>query len=336
MAGTDAGTVERPRPRADWSRAAEGIQLAGIGFFLFLNTSGILPWSFWLDAAALWPVLLIVAGLRMTVDRSRVPWLVLLGPVTVLGTLAFVAFGSRPDVPPSSWIPQTAQRAEGVSRWTLRTDLVGSRLDLAARPLDPGLLAQGRSASRDDRARIEVEGGADTATVRLGLRPHVRWGFLTRDRWDLAVTNALPLALDVRGAMIRGRVDLAPSAVSSAGVDGAFIALDLRLPRPVEPVRVRLAGAFNAVHVAVPPGTPVSVRADPPINVVHRATTLPLARADVPGYDVKVEGAFNNVTVEESESASGRPDQPRPPAEAPASARPGHEPPLPPRRSPQG
>jgi CHASE2 domain-containing sensor protein len=125
--------------------------------------------------------------------------------------------------------------------------------------------------------------------------------------------------------MIRGSVDLTPSQVTSAGVDGAFIALDLRLPRPAEPVHVRLAGAFNAVHVVVPPGTPVGIRADVPINVVHRASTLPAERADVPGYDVKIEGAFNRVTVEESESPSSAPEAPRPPAEAPGSPKPPAE-----------
>jgi hypothetical protein len=320
-----AETEDGTRPKANWSRAAEGLQMAGFGVFLFLNTTGVLPWSFWLDAAAYWPVLIIVAGLRMTVDRSRVPWMVLLGPVIILGTLAWVAFGSRPDVPPSNWVPQTAQRAEGVSRWSLRTDLVGTHLDLTARPLDPGLLAKGRSASRDDRARIEVQRDGDTATVRLGLRPHVVWAFLTRDRWDLALANALPLALDVKGAMIRGTADLASARVSSAGVDGAFIALDLRLPRPEEPVHVRLAGAFNAIHVAVPPGTPVSVRADTPINDIHRPSSLAREGAEAPGYDVKIEGVFNSVTVEESDVAPNAPNAPSPPAEAPVAPRPPAE-----------
>ena len=30
-------------PRADWAKAAEGIQLAGFAVFLLLNTTGVLP-----------------------------------------------------------------------------------------------------------------------------------------------------------------------------------------------------------------------------------------------------------------------------------------------------
>src|SRR3970040_1792253 len=70
---------------ANRAKAAEGIQLAGLAVFLLLNTTGALPWSFWLDAIALWPVLIMSAGLKIAFEKSRAPWLLLLGPVLVLG-----------------------------------------------------------------------------------------------------------------------------------------------------------------------------------------------------------------------------------------------------------
>jgi hypothetical protein len=316
MSEPTAKTDASQPPAIDWSRAAEGIQMAGFGSFLFLNTTGVLPWSFWLDAVVYWPVLLVVAGLRMVVDRSRAPWLVLLGPVVILGTLGWVAWGSRPEVPPAHWTRQSARRGEGVTHWILQTSGAGTRLDLKARPLDPGLLAEGRSASRDDRARLQLQEDGQAATVRLGVRWH---GVVLavpgpRDRWELSVTDALPMALAVDGAMIRGAADLERGRLTSARVGGVFIALDLRLPRPAETVDLRMGGVFNALHITVPPGTPVRVRTDGgPFNVVHRESA---ATGEGPGYDVKIDGIFNNVTTDQTE-AEPKSESPRPPAEAP-------------------
>ena len=93
------------RPRADWGKAAEGIQLAGFAVFLLLNTTGALPWSFWLDAIALWPVLVMSAGVKIAFEKSRAPWLLLLRPVLVLGALAWLASGNRPRRPPGRGRP---------------------------------------------------------------------------------------------------------------------------------------------------------------------------------------------------------------------------------------
>src|SRR5512142_276410 len=82
------------RPPIDWPRAAEGLQMAGIAVFLLLNTTGRLPWSFWIDAIALWPVLIMSAGLRIAFEKTRAPWILLLGPALVLGSLTWLATGN--------------------------------------------------------------------------------------------------------------------------------------------------------------------------------------------------------------------------------------------------
>jgi hypothetical protein len=55
----------------DWPKVAEGLNLVGIGCFLLATTMGLLPWSFWLDAVAFWPVLIIAVGVRVAFERSR-------------------------------------------------------------------------------------------------------------------------------------------------------------------------------------------------------------------------------------------------------------------------
>jgi len=94
MIGCAAGR-EAERPRADWGRAADGIQMAGFAVFLLLNTTGVLPWSFWLDAISLWPVLIIAAGLTF-LETVANPYATVLGPTRYAATRINLAQSFNP------------------------------------------------------------------------------------------------------------------------------------------------------------------------------------------------------------------------------------------------
>lgn len=307
------------RPPVDWSRAAEGIQLAGLAVFLLLNTTGVLPWSFWFDALSLWPVLLMSAGLKMAVDRTRAPWLQLLGPALVLGALSWLAFAQRPIPPVRDWKPLRVERTEGVERLELTGGLFGTSLRAQAAELPPALLAEGRMATRRERARLEDRRDGDTATLRLrgGERGGVVF-FLpgAQDHWDLRLSDSLPLGVELGGLMSRVVLDLGSARLERGKVQGVFLGTDLRFGRPERDTELQVNGVFNAVTISVPPGVPVRVRgAGLPLNMVDRGTG-----GTGPGYEVKLGGIFSAVSVEvrkEPEPAPAPSPSARPPAEAP-------------------
>jgi hypothetical protein len=295
------------RPRVDWSKVAEGFTLVGFGVFLLLTTTGTLPWSFWLDAAVFWPVLLVSAGLRLVFDRSRAPWAVLIGPVLVLGTLVFVARSPSLEPRPGQWKARSADRAEGLNHFTFETQLAGGRVDVEARPLGPGVLVEGRSDTRADTAHLSVNNEGDSAVVRISPGGTSGFSFFPGrgDRWELALAQDLPVGIDVRGAFVRAQMDLRPAHVTKGNLEGAFNSLEVRLPRPDSRVRVRLAGVFSVLTVVVPAGTPVRLRTDGVFNWTSKGPATRLRkgeRTEEPGYDVTGEGVFNSVTVEEAEA----------------------------------
>ncbi len=308
------------RPAADWARAASGIQLAGIAVFLLMNTMGVLSWSFWIDAIALWPVLLMSAGIRIAFEKTKAPWLLLLGPALVLGSLTWLAQGSQLDVATGPWQPIRATRPSGVRRVELRAELFGSRMSLAsADGLAPDALVEGRSLAGDDLLTVQTKG--DTAELRLrGNQPRVFFLPGQKQRLDLRLATGLPLSLQVSGAMVRSRLDLTQGAFAGGRIDGVFLATDLRLPRPSAPQRIRVAGVFNSLSLTVPEGTPVRVHGPGlPFNAVDRGNGGEPGR---PGYDVSVEGIFTAVDVLTAEDAGiAKPGTPAAPAEAtPAKA----------------
>jgi len=292
-----------PAPRRpDWRRLGDGIFLMGLGGFLLLNASGHLSWTFWYDAITLWPIVLVSAGLRIAVERTRVAWLALLGPLAVLATLAGVA-GGRLDSAPGPWQAVSTPRPADARELTLRAALSSSRLDVTARPIASDLLLSGRQGSRSDKATVETkQDGGDVNVALLGGShgwDSIRPGRLSR--WELDVPDGLPLKIDLDGALIGARFDISKGRVESGSFDGVFLGLDLHLPRPQEPVLLQIHGVFNMIDVFVPPGTPVHVHGPGfPFNLIDRGTGSGAGdpkNVATPGYDVQFGGVFSRVGV---------------------------------------
>jgi hypothetical protein len=302
--------------KADWKRAADGIGMAGIAVFLLLNTTGVLPWSFWMEAIALWPLLIMSAGIKIAFERTRAPWLVLLGPALVLGGLAWVATGARTDIPVGPWKSEgPLPRPEGAKRVNLDLKLFGSRLAVTARELEQGALADARSIERHSSASRSVMREDDVARVRLDATE--RHGVVVlpgrRQRWELGVPTELPLSYELGGAMVRSRFDLSRSRFEGGRVNGVFLATQLTLPAVEAPVKLTVNGVFNMLRVSVPEGTPVRVRGTGfPFNAVKRRVVGEEGR---PGYEIQVDGIFNAVVIETRQAAPA--DAPPPPPEAP-------------------
>ncbi|HSD65382.1 MAG TPA: hypothetical protein VLF95_01705 [Vicinamibacteria bacterium] len=326
--GCGTATPADGRTGADWARAAEGIQMAGIAVFLLLNTTGYLPWSFWLDAIALWPLLVMSAGIRIAFEKTRARWLVLAGPALILGGLAWVASGARPERPAGPMKPQVVERPAGVERVDLDVKLLGARLHVATvTPMPPGRLVTGGSAAAHERTRLEAEADGGVARVRLRTEGHAV-PFLPRakERWDLQLPAELPLRVRVAGAGVGGDLDLATGTVEGLQTDGVFIGVTARLPAPRQQTEIRMKGVFNSFALVVPEGVPVRVHgAGLPFNAVDRGARGEEGR---PGYDVHVEGIFSAVDVRRDPAIpvvppplpASPPTAPaRPPAEAPPS-----------------
>lgn len=280
----------------DWRRASRGLFLMGLGVFLLLTTLGILDWSFWLEAFAWWPLLLIGIGLRLIFERSSAPWLILLSPIVVLGTLAWVAV-SHPAWGGGEWVSVAAEAPEETSRWSFRAKMAMVHLDLSSHALPPGQLVEGKVSPSSER-NIEVHRSRTSARVDMSSWRPRRLHFLPpgdRRTWVLAVTDALPVEMDLDGAFSEGDADLSGLRLTRLEMQGAFQDFRLRLGHPEGEVRLYVEGAFNEIRILVPPDTPVSVSSEGVVNMVHGRDRPPSGSG--PGYRLRVEGVFNRVDV---------------------------------------
>lgn len=283
--------------RIAWRRVSRGLLLLGFGVFLLLNTTGYLPWSFWLDAATFWPVLLVALGIRLVFEKSRAPAAILLSPLLVLGTLGVVAWSGEPW-PDAGQVPIRLDRDAGIEEWTLDAGLGFADLDVRAEPQEPGVLLSGMEAAGGGRGASYGSGGR-SARVRLGRSYHDRIVFRTiprrRQAWNLSVAPDLPLSLDLALGFSRGELNLEAASVKRVDFSGGFNDLTLRLGAPASSTRLEFHGAFNRIELIVPPETPVSVDTEGLLNLVDGRRGA--RRLAGPGYRLSAEGAFNSFSV---------------------------------------
>ncbi len=337
------------RPRADWAKAAEGIQLAGFAVFLLLNTTGVLPWSFWLDAISLWPVLIMSAGIKIAFEKSRAPWLLLLGPALVLGSLAWLASGNRPQAPAGPWERGVPGPARGNDRRRARGVPRGLPPAPAPPPTDLPRVGWSTVARWAARRRRASTCGRRTGVAQVRLDGGKRTGssFVprARERWELRLPAELPLDVRIKGAGVGGELDLTAGSKVALRTEGVFIGVAARLPAPREETEIRMNGVFNSLTLSVPEGTPVRVHGPGlPFNAVDRGVRGAEGR---PGYDVSVQGDLQRGRRDHrphdlarasrrSRGPSVSPVAPAPPVSStPASPPPAEAPPAPPER-PEG
>jgi hypothetical protein len=149
---------------------------------------------------------------------------------------------------------------------------------------------------RDDDDPVTVAG---ETVPRLRLagphhKLHVMVGPPPRQAFELEVTDAIPMRLDLDIAFTAGHIDLSRGALSGAAFDGAFNDTTIQLPAPPEEVRLDFEGAFSNLEIVVPDEVPVSVSTDGFLNWVDGR---PRRDRSGPGYRLSVDGAFNRVVV---------------------------------------
>jgi len=325
------------RSGVDWGRVADGIGLAGFGVFFLLATTRGLPPGFWLDALSMWPVLLVSAGIRIIFEKSPLPVGVVLGPLIVLGTLSWIAWGSPPAAaPPGPWRSVSASRPPSVDDVRLDIRGIGTRLDIEARPLGPAQLALGRVASRGDRAALEERHGETATTLRLeGEHGGAVFVPGRKSVWELAVADDVPTEIELGGVMSSAKLRLERGIISRVTSHGPFQSVELRLPPPSLPerVRVELKGPFCSYHVIVPDGTPVRLEKSGPFHIVLGGPARDEGPGDGPGYTVSLIGPFCAITIDEDPLPEGvvphpmAPGTAHPPAEAPVTTPPAEAPP---------
>jgi hypothetical protein len=232
-----------------------------IGLLALLVNLGFIPTDRLYRLADLWPLLLIVLGLEVLIDRLRLPSVVemtasvLVVVVAIVGAAAYVAVG--PAISTATQTMTASGPLGDVKNASLEIDVGGAKVQV-----------EGSSSLNTDlfQARIDYSGPRPSVSAgedgRIVVSQSNRFGYFGRQSIDVKIelNVAVPWALTIHSGASRDTYDLTNLQLTSMEIDTGASSDDISLPHPIGTVPVRINGGALTVHVHRPSGADASVK----------------------------------------------------------------------------
>lgn len=247
--------------------------LVALGFLLLFSNLGYIEFDFWNFIETWWPLLLIILGLDI-----------------LIGSL----------------------RARNVKPRTLALDLGTApqaevSINFGAGDLTIGKAAPGKIVDGTFEGEVRYDVKPD-GRVWLKLEPLNWWGWNPRGyRWNVGLSDAVPLKLSLDGGAANTNADLADLKVTDLRVKTGASSTVIKLPRAAGMTTVRVNAGAASVKLIVPEGVAARVHSNMAIgtNDIDRRRFPPSGGDYVsPDYatalnkiDIQFEGGVGSLAV---------------------------------------
>ncbi len=259
------------------------ILLIGVGALWLLANVGLLPQGNWFSLLRYWPILLIGVGVDLLIGRHS-PFF---GAIIAVGVLA-VAVALILTLPPI-----TATSLEDVVTERFSEPL--GEATSAEIDLDLSLGSSTIRAGMDPEILFDTEithvGTMDyrtsgTARKKISLRergPEFNLGFfdvIDREkelRWDIGLSTAIPIYLNITGGVGDANLDLSDIQVSGISLDAGVGDIDLQLPATGLKYEARIKSGVGDVQIQIEADADIEMTLDGGVGDV--TITLPMDAA---------------------------------------------------------
>lgn len=254
-----------PPPKKQKQRSIVGpLLLIFLGLFFLGQSLGLIHWSLWEVIWRLWPVWLIVAGLDMLFGKQG-GWGRVVAVVAAIVLVGAIVLGVRPlhVAEPRTEPVSIAQPLDRISSAEIRVESSVSSLRIQGETMSD-YLVQGSVVpliSEEIQWGYNVVG--DRGVFRLYSKPNgpLNSNGSGRGNWDLVLTDALPLSLDLDLGVGESHVDLSRLNVQELDVDAGVGQVTITLPE-----QGALTGRINAgvgeVIIRVAKGRPARIQVE--------------------------------------------------------------------------
>ena len=237
--------------------------LVVLGFLLLFSNLGYIQFDFWRLIGMWWPLLLIIGGLDV-----------------LIGSL----------------------RARNIKPQTLALDLgtapqADVSINFGAGDLTIGKAAPGKIVDGTFEGEMRYDAKPD-GRVWLKLEPWNWWGWNPRGyRWNVGVTDAVPLKLTLDGGAANTNADLTDLKITDLRVKTGASSTIIRLPRAAGMTTVRINAGAASVKLIVPEGVAARVHSSMAIgsNDIDRQR-FPLSGGDYVSVDYAT--ASNKIDIQ--------------------------------------
>lgn len=268
-----------------------GLFLIFIGIVLLLNNWGIIDWSFWLAYVYLWPVLLIVFGVKLLLPRTF--WSDLL-VVLLLVAIPFVYyFGIIPgwhfgrNLFPHLYSDKTEYftwerpKQDQITRGMLILNY--GIAELRVKPTQDRLLrAEFNSFARPD---IEYRQNRGQAEISLKSRPQDFFFNLGRSKgeeiWQLSLQDDIPWTIQIDSGASNSNLDFSRIMVESLDIDTGASSLTVRMGDSLRETLVSISAGASELTLEVPQTAGIRLK-----------TSTVLGNQDFPDLNLIKEGDY--------------------------------------------
>lgn len=233
-------------------RVVQGLILVAIGTILLLNQQGIIDWSVWTYLIQFWPVLLIIWGIQLVFNKSKLS--LSLSLLLIIGVL-MLAFGlwngygyfsGNASVINLEKLPIEPDIEEA----KLRLDYGGGRLNI--------------SSSRDRELILKYDYPTPKVNSRIkGKVTEYRidpednsWPRFIPNRvggeWELQLPKGVLWDVDMNVGAIKGDLDFSAIDLNSMELDAGAGDISLRLGDRGLNTKIRVSAAATSIKVFVP------------------------------------------------------------------------------------
>jgi hypothetical protein len=288
------------------------ILLIGLGVLLLLSNMGVLTVDVWQLIFRFWPVLLIAAGLDILFGRRSG-----VGAIIAVVVLVVVIGGSLPwaggVVAGSTEVRSIQQELAGAERADIGIAAGVSSLTVRSTP-DRTLLASGTIRPlRNERIDESFRQQGDRAIYTLQSEgPTLSlpvWNWQNQGRWDLQLTSAVPLDLEISTGVGEATLNLEQLQLSALQINSGVGQTEVTLPSRGN-FQGEISGGVGQLTVLVPDTLAVRITATAGLGSVdvQGDFTRDGSVYTSPGYDradgrvqLNVSGGVGSVTIRQVE-----------------------------------
>lgn len=253
------------KPRRKWNIAALfwGLLLISVGTLLLLGNFGVLDVE-WAELWRLWPLLVIGGGFSVLAS-THWAWKVLsllfiLITIILIGIVGSGAFNAN-DSGQVKRQETSAQLSRGVERGEVEIAAGASELRVASKDVDKIVSAVLESINLTLNQDATTDGS--TQRVRLSTESNRTWWLSpSKNKWDVTLTERLPLALTIDSGASSINADLSHVQLSTLTLKAGASSIDLKLGSKASTMKVNIDSGASAITIKLPKSSGVSLKFD--------------------------------------------------------------------------
>lgn len=237
-----------------------GAALIVVGLLLLMMTWGFLDWGLWWNLWQWWPAFLVAFGLNLALQRTRFWFLPTLFALAVVLFAVSVGGVNRAD-----WQARTLSARvpldQNVKEARLRLDMGTGVIRLG--PGGAGLYEADFRVFGDEPSQVQLpQSQAVMVELRQEDRRAPKWVRGLSERWDLRLTRAIPVDVEVSAGVVGLEVSFTDLLLRTLDVSTGVGRLEMRLGETRRRTDVFVNATLADVTLVVPKSVGVRVKMD--------------------------------------------------------------------------